>query len=131
MVFSDYLYPMSIVCTDDVIVCYNQTHLHRLCSVVYMTLTVLSYPLKLSDVRQSDIATHGVQLIPKLGSATCVNLRFEDKPATEWTFERLQRPVNAPAVYAFTVEDVFAGLQLSELLAMALAVVAQADRTDP
>ena len=74
---------------------------------------------------------HGGRVNHNRGVPTWVNLRFEDKPATERTFHRAQRRVQAPAVYAFTMIHVFAGLQLSELLAMALAVVAQADRTDP
>ena len=81
--------------------------------------------------RSSEGPIHGCPLAHNRGVSTWVNLRLEDKPATEWTFERAQRRVQAPAVYAFTMIHVFAGLQLSELLAMALAVVAQADRTDP
>ena len=64
------------------------------------------------------------------GVPTWVNLRFEDRSATERTFHRVQRRVQAPAVYAFTMIHVFAGLQLSELLVSALDF-AQADRTDP
>lgn len=58
------------------------------------------------------------------------SLWFEDRPAAEWAFEREQRRVQEPLVYAITMEDVFAEPKLSQLLAIAMAV-AQTDRTTP
>lgn len=80
--------------------------------------------------RSSEGPIHGCPLAHNRGVSTWVNLRLEDKPATEWTFERAQRRVQAPPVYAFTMKDMLAVLHLSELLAITLAV-AQAERTDP
>ena len=82
--------------------------------------------------RSSEGSIHGGRLAYNIfaGGTTWVNLRFQEKPATEWTFERAQRRVQAPPVYAFTMKDMLAVLHLSELLAITLAV-AQAERTDP
>ena len=82
--------------------------------------------------RSSEGSIHGGRLAYNIfaGGTTWVNLRFQEKPATEWTFERAYRRVQQPTVYAFTMKDMIAELQLSELLAIPL-VVAQADLTDP
>ena len=58
---------------------------------------------------QADGGTHYA-----LGRRTRANLRFEDMAPAEWTFEREQRRVQAPTVYAFTVEGVFAALQKAQ-----------------
>ena len=59
--------------------------------------------------READISIQGVRATR--GSRTWVNLRslwFEDRPAAEWAFEREQRRVQEPLVYAITMEDMFA-----------------------